>query len=80
MDNPINPVKTVASLKLWHVLLLVAITVAVLYFVNNHLIVRNVITASTGETFLRNSFWKPLKAADATKAADKALAVKAKTE
>lgn len=82
MENPINPVKTVASLKVWHVvviaLLFGAFCLVIGYIINEYVVIRNVVTASTGEQFLQNSIYKPLKKEDATKAADKVVARGAK--
>lgn len=77
MENPINPVKTVASLKVWHVIVIAllfgALCLVLGYVINEFVVIRNVVTASTGEQFIKNSLYKPLAKADATKAADKVV-------
>lgn len=84
MDNPINPVKTVASLKVWHLFLLVfaagAAFLGLCYVLSNYVFITNVISSPSGEVFHRTSFLKPIKAADAVKIAERAVAGKPKKD
>lgn len=78
MENPINPVKTVAGLKVYQALIIAllfgAVCLAIGYVINQFVVVPNIVTASTGEQFIKYSVYKPLKKEDATKAADKVVA------
>lgn len=55
MENPINPnpVKTVASLKVWHMvviaLLFGAVYLVISYVVNEFVVISHIVTESTGE-------------------------------
>ena len=82
MDNPINPVKTVASLKVWHMvviaLLFGAVCLVIGYVINEFVVIRNIVEAPTGEKFIKNSIYKPLSKVDGTEAAQKVVARGAK--
>lgn len=67
--------QSVASVKVWHIVLALA-AIAGIAVAWNYLTFDNIVKSDSGETFIRKSFFKPLKVAKALEVANKAVAAK----